>query len=120
MISSKIPSEWSFLYLGGNDKNPSTANNNCFRKVDHMLMTHAVGLDINIYDKAIKTLSNYSEPVDVCYVQMQKKSQSYCLYPYLAWQRSGWSDIEQRFRIYDLDKPSPSLKQLFDWKKFEM
>lgn len=115
-ILDKIPSEWTMLYFGGNEiGTPERINENVIR-VSHMLMTHAVAIDCSVFDELIQMLNECRAPVDVYYAMIQKKHFCYVLYPYLAWQRAGWSDIEQRFRIYDLENLSPSLATILQCK----
>lgn len=113
-IEKDIPPGWSLLYFGGNEKQKSrvTKINDNVVQVYHMLMAHAVGIDCNIYDVLINELSKYALPVDVYYTEIQKRYACYAFSPFLAWQRAGWSDIEQRFRIYDLENMSPSLNEI--------
>ena len=116
-ISKQIPGDWSLLYLGGNEKAHQTKITQNILKVNHMLMGHAVGINCGVYDKLIHLLSQANHPADVYYAMIQKEYQCYTIYPYLAWQRSGWSDLEQRFRIYDFENMSPSLSKMLKCKE---
>ena len=111
-LASQIPDDWKMLYFGGNEKGRQTQVDNNIVRISDMLMTHAVAVNCDLFDELIGILNKMEAPVDVCYTRIQKAHPCYALYPYLAWQRSGWSDIEQRFRIYDLENVSPSLKEM--------
>lgn len=97
----QIPPKWCLLYFGGNEKGKPMQVNQEIYQVSHMLMSHAVAIHFEIYDELIRLLEVCSKPVDEYYAMIQKKHPCYVIYPYLAWQRASWSDIEQRFRIYD-------------------
>jgi GR25 family glycosyltransferase involved in LPS biosynthesis len=109
-----IPEDWKMLYFGGNEKGKASKVNENIIRVSHMLMAHAVGVCCSVFDELIRELKKHEEPVDVTYAAMQKKFPCYSFYPYLAWQRADWSDIEQRYRIYDLENQSPYLQKMLN------
>ncbi|SEW17837.1 Glycosyltransferase family 25 (LPS biosynthesis protein) [Chitinophaga sp. YR573] len=114
-----LPDDWSLLYLGGNEKGTQTEVIPGILKVSNMLMAHAIGIQSHFYDELIELLTKCELPVDVYYAFLQQKYPCYVIYPYLAWQRVGWSDIEQRFRIYDFNYRSPSLNEMLKCKKIK-
>lgn len=115
-IVPRIPEEWQLLYLGGNEKGKQQRVNDSVVKVSNMLMAHAIGIDSSVYDELIEMLSACSVPVDVYYAELQKKHLCFAVDPYLAWQRTSWSDGDQRFRIYDLENMAPFLREMLKTK----
>lgn len=111
-VISEIPNPWALLYFGGNEKGIQEQISERIRKIDYMLMAHAVGIHQSMFDILIETISYCQLPVDVYYAQFQNKFPCYTVFPYLAWQRASFSDIEQRFRIYDFMNKSDFLVQL--------
>jgi GR25 family glycosyltransferase involved in LPS biosynthesis len=118
-MKSQIPSDWSLLYFGGNEMGMQEKVSENILKINHMLMTHAVGIHHTAYAPLLSLLQSSDTPVDVVYAMLQKTHPCYAFYPYLAWQRAGWSDIEMRFRIYDLENRSTSLNQVLKCKVHE-
>jgi len=55
-MSSSIPSDWQLLYFGGNEKGIQRRVNENVVQVSHMLMAHAIGIHISIYDELIEKL----------------------------------------------------------------
>lgn len=115
----QVPDDWSLLYFGGNERKglKKVSSNIC--RTTEMLMTHAVGVHQNAYDELIQMISQCEAPVDFYYATIQKKFPAYTFYPFLAWQRAGWSDLEQRFRIYDLECLSPALENILKCNMIE-
>ncbi|HVI43861.1 MAG TPA: glycosyltransferase family 25 protein [Chitinophaga sp.] len=118
-IYNQIPLAWTLLYLGGNELSGAKQVSSNIIQVSHMLMTHAVAIHCSIYDDLIQMLEECAYPVDVYYTMIQKKHACYSIYPYIAWQRASWSDIEQRFRIYDFENMSHSLTNILQCKIIE-
>jgi len=94
-MCGEIPDDWSLLYFGGNELgNPIKVSDNVIR-ISNMLMTHAIAINGNFYDELIEIIEKCEWPVDRYYAQFQSTHSCYAIYPYLAWQRAGWSDIQR-------------------------
>lgn len=109
----RVPKDWQLLYLGGNhwgnclqykdgSKQLKIADN--VYRTYMTLTTHAYAIKYTMYDYAISTLLSMTLEVDMLYSQMQEKCKAYCLRPNLAWQRKGWSDINNTACDYNFIK----------------
>jgi GR25 family glycosyltransferase involved in LPS biosynthesis len=91
----EMPGSWDMLYLGGNHN----ARYATGRVSPHLLRitntnaTHAYALRDTVFDAIIERLRYIDFPVDIIYKEIQRKVNSYCFSPRLAWQREGMSDV---------------------------
>lgn len=109
---AQVPMDWSLLYFGGNEMEihrRKQVGKNVYT-VSKMLMTHAVGIRRVAFDSLIQLLSECDKPVDIYYSMIQQIFPCFTFSPYLAWQRAGWSDITQHFRLYDFEYVIPSYR----------
>lgn len=93
----QIPEDWSFIYLGGNNKRPATMISENAKKIDLMYSAYAVIIRQNVYNELIEEISKEQKQVDLIFASLQKKYPSYMIYPYLVWVRNDYSDINERF-----------------------
>lgn len=101
----QVPLDWAIIYLGGNhwgwnlgekDKPQLEKITENVYRTRNTLTTHAYVIKWSVWLDAIAEMSATDKPVDVVYGEIQKRHPVYALRPNLAWQRDGWSDINNR------------------------
>jgi hypothetical protein len=97
-----IPENFSMLYLG---INPFTGERlpmaDRLWRLKYTYSSHAVIFRERCYDDIISELSKtITYQCDVIYGEFQSIHPAYGVYPSLAWQREGFSDIEQCYVDY--------------------
>ena len=103
LISPRIPDDWDMLYLCGN---PATGtrkeiHDNIF-KIHGVYSAHCIIFKNTVYDIIFdKLITDYVQS-DITYSEIQKLCNAYVLYPHLAFQRAGFSDIEKQIVNYYL------------------
>ncbi len=101
-----LPNDWDMLYMGGNHnlhlgvKPPFTINEKVY-KIHTTYSTHFIGMKNTIFDHVELLLSQYKNPLDVCYVTLQKIFNIYCFYPAIAKQLVDFSDIQNSTTDYN-------------------
>jgi glycosyl transferase, family 25 len=99
-----LPPEWELFYLGANNlKQPTHFKDEIYRVV-RSLTTHAYLMRKSIFPIIIEHLNKNKEssPADNIFTLLQGRGQSYIVQPFLAYQKQGFSDIQQGFRNYDV------------------
>ncbi len=97
----QVPENWDMVYLGGNhDGGIDKVTENVYR-MRHSFATHAMIIKETIYDALIEVWGGGPEKVDVGVASLHSKFNCYVLRPHLAFQRNSFSDILERFTIYD-------------------
>jgi len=100
---SMIPDDWDFIYFGGNHDYgplPKKLNNNILIAKD-VVALHCVAIKNTMFDSILNLIPNMEAQVDVYYKQLQKMSNSFCITPNIAYQREGYSDIQNNFVNYN-------------------
>jgi len=105
--------EWDFLYLGANhalnnkcmsaSESPVKVSENIY-KLKEAYSMHCYAVQCSFFDKVLNFQNNLHAPIDVLYSQLHKQSRSYVIYPSLAWQAEGFSDIQKKYVDYDFLK----------------
>lgn len=106
---SFLPEDWKMLYFGGNHLGNHIEDvNQHFFKIKNTYTTHCLGLKNDMFDVFIERVPfNIDKPIDVIFAEWQKQYASYCFMPHLAWQRKGFSDIDNAYVDYDdIDRKS--------------
>lgn len=99
-----VPEDWNMLYLGGNHLHGLHHVKNNVYKTIYSLTTHAYGIKESFYDIILSKLEPANSPIDVYYASMHCQYPSYLIKngnSQLAWQDSGYSDIEECECNYD-------------------
>ena len=89
---------WDLLYLGGNHVLPTTASqvSSMVRRVRKTYTTSSYAVNPAGAKKLIEIVERLSTTqVDVAFAQVQSHMNSYAFYPALAWQKPGYSDIQE-------------------------
>ena len=105
-----LPQEWDLLYLGGSLINPKKykgggnligdgavekISNNIFKALN-VLTTHAYLIKNTSIPKILNALKLRRDKVDILFCEFQKQANCFIVYPELAWQRAGYSDIVEK------------------------
>jgi glycosyl transferase family 25 len=105
-FNKQIPEDWNMVYLGGNNviDHPVKISENVF-KIYNTYAIHAVIVKDTLYDYLIEMLPKMKKPVDVYFADLQKIFNCYCFNnPKLAWQNTGFSDIQMKEINYNFLK----------------
>lgn len=102
----KLPRDWDMLYMGGNHNThmgipPPSIINDKISKLHMTYSTHLIGIKNTVYNKIINLLLEYKNPLDVCYVSIQKQNSVYSFYPAIAKQLVDYSNIQNTITDYN-------------------
>lgn len=100
-LMDQIGQEYQLLYLGGSIPD-ITQQFNGYGKIQSICTTHSYIINISLYDLVINHLSNnvFTKPVDVCFSDIHQHCDAYVALPFLTYQKSGFSDINQKYVEY--------------------
>jgi len=100
---SNIPDDWDMIYFGGNHKysHPPKQINETTLKLHYTVAIHCVAIKSTVYDVIESILSKKSKQVDNYYTLVQQSFNVYCTNPSIAFQKEGFSDIQNRVVNYD-------------------
>jgi GR25 family glycosyltransferase involved in LPS biosynthesis len=104
--SKQLPQEWDFLYLGGSLINSSVYwggklidegavenfSDNLY-VAKNVLTTHAYIVKNTSIPKLLDIIKSKKDRIDILFQEFQKGNNCFIVYPELAWQRAGYSDI---------------------------
>jgi len=107
----EVPKDWDMLYLGGNHNAREITNRFSphLLKIHNTNATHAYALKSTVFDAIIERMEYINLPVDIIYKEIQRKVNSYCFSPRLAWQRPGLSDVLDVMVDYSFIKDNDGL-----------
>jgi GR25 family glycosyltransferase involved in LPS biosynthesis len=104
--AKQLPDDWDLLYLGGNlinasnYKGGSLINNDAAEKFSdnlymakNVLTTHAYIVRNNSIPELLNVIKSRKDRIDILFCEFQKQNKCFIVYPELAWQRVGYSDI---------------------------
>jgi GR25 family glycosyltransferase involved in LPS biosynthesis len=117
-LVNDIPQNWDGILFGGNHVGGYSHVSQNLVKVNRSYALHAYGVSENFYDYVIKHMDNKIENVikngkdviktsvaaDFFMADLHLTFNWYCFRPHLAWQRTGYSDIQQSIMDYDFLK----------------
>jgi spore maturation protein CgeB len=97
-----IPANWKMLYFGGNHINPPLQINPVIGKINRTYTTGAYGVTAAMAKSMLDYLLKHgiSMQIDVAYSNLQRSGDCYTFSPKIAWQRPGFSDIQQGMQDY--------------------
>lgn len=98
----EVPSDWQFLYLGCNKHENSVVSqpsNNILRIVNSF-STAGYAVRRKAMELILRNVVDQESPIDVYYGYFQTLLPAYTFKTPLLWQRSDWSDIENKFCDY--------------------
>lgn len=103
-IIKQLPENWDFIYLGGNHIGGLEKITDNISKMKFTHTTHAVGIKNTMFYSILETLKQEYKQVDVYYAMMMQFCNAYVTRPHLAYQRDGFSYIQNRNRNYNFLK----------------
>jgi GR25 family glycosyltransferase involved in LPS biosynthesis len=95
-----IPADFDVLYFGGNNPHILEDVNPHIKKISDVLTLHAYAVSINFVKFIIPKIQKLNDAVDCIYRNNTPNFNCYIFIPYLAHQRAGFSDIEERETDY--------------------
>jgi GR25 family glycosyltransferase involved in LPS biosynthesis len=101
-IKNQIPPDWDMLYLGGNHyigQNLKKINKHIYQ-CESTLSAHAVGFNSKVFEKILYQITNTNYAVDEHYASLHKDIKAYVIIPHIAWQKAGYSNIEEEYIDY--------------------
>lgn len=95
---SKVPSDWDFIYFGGNHKysKPPELINDRVIKLNYTVALQCVAINKTMFEIIDSILSKKRKQVDTYYAELHDRFNAYGFYPSMAKQRVGFSDIQNR------------------------
>lgn len=117
-IYTQIPNNWDGLLFGGNHVGGGSLVSNNIMKVNRSYALHCYALNNKVFNETIdymngriqnvidngKDVIRQSVAADYFMADLHRINNWYCFRPHLAWQRSGFSDIQKNVMDYDFLK----------------
>ena len=93
---NNLPEDWELLFLGG--WNVGDKINHCegIDVANKVYCMHAYMIKAEIIDKLLEKYKSRTYKIDVLLAELLPELKSYICNPTIAWQRPGFSDIENR------------------------
>ncbi len=93
-IFIELPKDWELLYFGSNHNKPYIPYSKNLVRCSRTYSTHCVAINSTVYDILIEDLSKLDKPIDCKLADLiQSRGKSYSVFPNIAFQRVGYSDI---------------------------
>ena len=96
IIMGQLPEDWDLLYLGGWNVGEKKTYSDLLDIAERVLTTHAFIVKNKFFDIIIQGLSVRDWKVDVLLSDVLTKGKCYIANPKIAYQREGFSDIENK------------------------
>jgi len=96
----QVPEDWDLLYLCGNHHNMNTPLTENVHSVKQTYTTSSYSITLEMAKTLIPRLEKMDIQVDVMYSQLQPSHNCYVFRPHIAWQRAGYSDIQDGWHDY--------------------
>jgi len=97
----EVPENWDMIYFGANTaRNVSVKVSSRVNLANSLLGGHAYAVNRKAYDRLIFALENEPFQVDETYSKIHTFMNTYLCDPIIAWQREGWSDINNQHVNY--------------------
>ena len=95
---SLIPSDWDFIYFGGNHVygQPPQLINEKVIKLNFTVALQCVAINSSMFDFIETILPNMRKQVDAYYAELHNRFNAYGFYPSMAKQLAGYSDIQNK------------------------
>jgi GR25 family glycosyltransferase involved in LPS biosynthesis len=93
-----VPRDWEFLYFGGNHfygKQPELINDKII-KLNYTVALQCVAINSSVFKVIESILPEMQKQVDTYYADLQNTFNSYGVYPNIAKQVAGLSDIQNK------------------------
>lgn len=93
--SEQLSDDWDMLFFGAIHGEPAIQVSENIVKVTHVLSTYAYALKHTIYDAYIELNRQALTVLDENTRALQKRFNSYCFMPHLAWVEEDYSDVRE-------------------------
>jgi len=94
------PPNWDMLYLGGSHHSKNVEFTKNVHRIYQTYTTSSYAITLEAAKKLIPMVKKANIQVDVIYSDFQKTNNCYAFMPPLAWQRTGYSDIQNMWCEY--------------------
>lgn len=95
-----IPKTWDMLYFGGNHMLQPVMINDVLGKIARTFTTSYYAISLNTAKAIIERIERFDIQIDVAYSHFHGSTNCYTFKPAIAWQKPGYSDIQEGFRDY--------------------
>jgi GR25 family glycosyltransferase involved in LPS biosynthesis len=91
-----VPENWDMLYFGGNHYGTNSLHtvNEKIVRLSMSHMAHCIAIKSHMFKVILERLEKFDRECDVVYADLQKEYVVYCVYPSIAKQKGGHSDIQ--------------------------
>jgi GR25 family glycosyltransferase involved in LPS biosynthesis len=97
VLDGKVPEDWDMLYLGAHNFTKPIPINDVVSRCTRSYTTSSYAVTLSAAKRLIPLLRASTKQVDVTYVEKaQPQMNAYVFYPWIACQRDGYSDIQDR------------------------
>lgn len=95
---SSVPSDWDFIYFGGNHVygQPPALINDKIIKLNFTVALQCVAINSSMFEIIESILPKRKKQVDAYYAELHNRFDAYGFYPNMAKQTAGFSDIQNR------------------------
>ena len=95
-IMNELPEDWDLLYLGGWNVGDVEKYSESLNHAKKVYTTHAFIVKDKFYDTILESINSRKWKVDVLISDILPKGNCFICDPTIAWQKEGFSDIENR------------------------
>lgn len=96
---NQVPDDWTMLYFGGNHQGGLEMVTRNVARIGGTYTTNAYAVTADTIERLLQVLparpQDVKVPVDVFYASIHAQEPCYVFRPHLAFQRDGYSDVEQ-------------------------
>ena len=98
----QVPDNWDMIYFGANTtRNQNMKISERVNMASSLLTTHAYAIKSTIFHYLIDKICNGHGPIDKIYSDNHIYMNTYICDPIIAWQKDGWSDVNNKFVDYN-------------------
>lgn len=95
--SSELPHDWDMLFFGALHKDEPIKVSGHIARITQANSTYACALKATVFDDFIELNSDTEDVLDNNSLILQRRFNSYCLMPHLAWVEADHSDAQRRW-----------------------
>jgi GR25 family glycosyltransferase involved in LPS biosynthesis len=93
----ELPSDWDMLFFGALHKDQPVKVSGSIARITQANSTYACALKATVFDDFIELNSNTEDVLDNNSLILQRRFNSYCFMPHLAWVEADHSDAQRRW-----------------------
>jgi GR25 family glycosyltransferase involved in LPS biosynthesis len=95
-VMTELPEDWDLLYLGGWNIGDVEKYSESLNLAKNVLTTHAFIVRSKFYDTILEGINSRKWKIDILISETLSKGNCFICNPTIAWQKEGFSDIENR------------------------